>query len=101
MKLTTDFGTYDVQARITRYSMHNNLAVRLVEKDGAPFATLTVNLGDNLPSTYAYVDTNNCPWAEKFITEYELGEPTGIGKQSGYCMYPLYQFNINKLEVNK
>ena len=101
MKLTTDFGTYDVQIKTVTYGMNGNLAVRLVEKDGAPFATLTVNLGEKLPSTYAYVDTNNCPWAEEFIKQYNLGEPTGLGKRSGYCLYPLYQFNMKNLEAYK
>ena len=37
------------------------------------------------------------PDIEKFITENELGEFTGFTQRSGYCEYPLYLFNVDKL----
>ena len=34
---------------------------------------------------------------EKFITENDIGEFTGLTKRSGFCEYPLYLFNVDKL----
>lgn len=62
-----------------------------------PFATLTVNLKNNLPEDHAFVDTNNCPWAEKFIEENGLGEFAGRYGSSGFCSYPLYKFYLDKI----
>ena len=58
---------------------------------------MTVNLGDTTPNYCAYVDTNNLPDAETFIADNELGTFTGFVKRSGYCEYPLYMFNPDKL----
>lgn len=92
-KLHTDYGDYKVTVTATRYQNNNNYAV-VLEEDGLPFAVLTVNLtNSHLEVPYAYVDVNNCPWAEKFIEDNNLGEDTGAVKQSGYCVYPLYRFN--------
>ena len=35
--------------------------------------------------------------AETFIADNELGIFTGFVKRSGYCEYPLYKFNPDKL----
>lgn len=99
MILKTDFGTYDVHAKLTTYQNNGNLAIRLVDNDFMPFAMLTVNTDQPLNDNYAYVDTNNCPWAEEFITKYNLGHPVGIARRSGHCVYPLYRFNLTRLEA--
>lgn len=67
-----------------------------VEQDeiSEPFTTLTVNVNPFLQSeTDAFVDTNNNPWAERFIRENRLGKPTGDVSFNGYCSYPLYAFD--------
>lgn len=97
MKCVTDFGVYDVTVSTSTYSNNGNLAILLTSPTEGPFATLSVNL-HKLPEGYAYVDTNNCPWAEEFINEYKLGEPTGGSARSGYCIYPLYKFDLSKLQ---
>ena len=98
MKVKTPFGTYKVTMEKSSYHNNGNLAIRLYCSEG-PFATLTVNL-EKLPKGYAYVDTNNCPWAESFISENNLGRFTGEYGFSGFCSYPLYNFNPKK-EVKK
>lgn len=92
MRLVTSYKTYDnVEVHYNKY-LNDNLAVSVVSaEDGEPLATLTVNLDVLMPG-YAFVDTNNCPWAEDFIRENKLGEPTGTTRKSGYCTYPLYEF---------
>ena len=37
------------------------------------------------------------PDIEKFITENDIGEFTGFTQRSGFCEYPLYLFNVDKL----
>jgi hypothetical protein len=37
------------------------------------------------------------PELEQFIEEYEIGEFTGLTKWSGFCEYPLYLFNFDRL----
>lgn len=97
MTLTTDYGTYDVRIKRSTYIKPKNLAI-VLDCDEGPFATLTVNIADTkLPKDCAYVDTNNCPWAEKFIGDYELGKYLGVWSTSGFCQYPLYWFDLDKI----
>ena len=37
------------------------------------------------------------PDIEKFITDNDIGEFTGFTQRSGFCEYPLYLFNVDKL----
>ena len=97
MKVKSYNETYEVNVYRSAYINNNSLAIVLRETNDMPFATLTVNLAERLPKGYAYVDTNNCPFAEKFIAEYELGKPTGAYGYSGYCRYPLYVFDLGKI----
>lgn len=83
---------YKVHIKRCTYANNGNLAIQLLEDDGFPFATLTVNLEEKLPHGYAYVDTNNCPWAVDFIEDNNLGEFAGAHGVSGFCAYPLFKF---------
>lgn len=82
--------------------LNRSLAIRMLEIDGedgqfSPWATLTVNLCAPFQTEKrAYVDTNNNGWAEKFIRTHKLGKKTGINTGNGFCVYPLYEFNIEK-----
>ena len=100
MKVKSYGKEYDVTVMAKKY-VDGGLAVKMDYLDDEfncwmPFATLTVNLG-RMNYGYAYVDTNNCPWAEEFIAENGLGEPTGKTCCSGFCVYPLYKFNMEKI----
>lgn len=93
-------GETDVAFDIQQYMNNGNMYIGLgCNEEGylEPFADLTVNLGDTTPNYCAYVDTNNLPDAETFIEDNELGTFTGFVKRSGYCEYPLYMFNPDKL----
>ena len=97
-KCKTDFGTYNVKVVRDNYVNNQSLAVMLLEKNGEPFADLTVNIDDGIADeTMAYVDTNNNKWAEKFIVDNGLGIKMGIEGFSGFCSYPLYKFDIDKI----
>ena len=98
MTVKTDFGTYEVYLRLYENADKRRIAhIQLYEMDGQPFATIAKQLYESVDAPMLYVDTNNCPWAEKFIEDNQLGEYTGISTRSGYCMYPLYAFNLGKL----
>lgn len=97
MEIRTPYGTYsDIEMEKTEYRNNGNLAIQLYSEKEGPFATLTVNLNEKLPKGYAYVDTNNCPWAREFIAENHLGVFTGEYGFSGFCSYPLYRFTEKK-----
>lgn len=91
MKITDIWGDkVEVTLEKTKY-YNGNLAIQLWCEDG-PYAMLTVNLPGKRQKNEAYVDVNNCPWAEDFIRENTLGEPLGRLASSGFCVYPLYRF---------
>ena len=53
-----------------------------------PYATITKSFGEFIGiKNAAYVDLNNCPFAEKFL-ELRLAQETLLSKESGYCRPP-------------
>lgn len=101
--LKTDYGQERVFLYVAHYRDNNSLAVEAVCTNGEPYATITVNLP--APASFladahrAYVDTNNCPWAPAFLEENGLASPEDIVGRSGYCEYPLYNFNLDQLTL--
>lgn len=97
MKISDCFGKeYDVNVEKLQYP-NGNLAIELVYYDEEDdfwesYGTLTTNFDEKLPDGYAYVDTNNIPFAEEFIEKYGLGVHQGKFRYSGFCTYPLYKF---------
>lgn len=91
---------YEVTVKRSTYMKDDSLAIFLIDANNdEPFATLTVWISDPRPGfEYAYVDTNNCPWAEKFIEDNQLGVNTGLMGFSGWCAYPLYRFNVDLIQ---
>lgn len=89
---------YDIIGiNIGNYSHNNNTAISLDCSEGV-FATITVNLDENLDEDMAYLDTNNCSWVEDIMEKYGLGEFTGKIRQSGFCVYPLYKLNLKAIK---
>ena len=82
------------------YADNDTLALELVDVEtGEPFSMLTVNLCDGVANNeYQYVDTNNNSNVERFIKSNKLGKFTGMYGHSGFCSYPLYKFDLKKLE---
>lgn len=103
---TIDWGfcepeTHNLYLTTDSYESGGGLAVIVMEVDEngneEMFDVITVNLpfgwaGEN----QAYIDTNNCSWAEKMLKKMKLAKPTGDYCGSGYCKYPLYEFNLKK-----
>lgn len=100
MKLKSQYGKeYEVSIEINTYLNNGCMYIGLVEQGEypEPYGDLTVNLAGKAPDYCGYVDLNNMPELEKFIAENDLGEFTGLTQRSGFCEYPLYLFNVDKL----
>lgn len=101
MKLTYDNKTYEhLRLEVCSYA-NGRLAMRLSQNQ-QPFATLTVNLPNyNVPVSdvvrFAFIDTYNYPWIEKFISDNKLGTFAGTFGISGFAEYPLYGFSNQRL----
>lgn len=101
LEFKTDFGTIE-QVELETGACRNDgsLYVALTAVgDGypEPYGNVTVNLGRKIPPYCAFVDTNNMPEAEDFLTDNRLASFTGLVQESGYCTYPLYRFNAERL----
>jgi len=93
-------GKVTLELEINSYMDNNRMYIGLVEVGGEypeHFADLTVNISAPCPDYCGYVDTNNCLELEEFIVKNGLGEFTGLMGSSGFCSYPLYLFNPEKL----
>lgn len=93
-------GEVQVQLRVDQYRSGGCIYVGLAcMEDGylEPYGDVTVNLRGEAPDYCGYLDTNHLPDVERFVTENEIGEFTGLVGRSGYCAYPLYLFHVDKL----
>lgn len=101
MELKTRFGTTEhVTLAAGVYAENGGLSVEMVSvEDGfrEPYGSVTVNLSVPVPPYCAFVDTNNMPEAVGFLAKNGIARPTGLQRQSGYCVYPLYQFDAEKM----
>ena len=100
LELNTQFGTEQVQLTVNSYNNNRSLYVGLTTtEDGfpEPFGNVTVNLTTSVPAYCAFVDTNNMPELEDFLVKNGIAEFTGLSQQSGFCQFPLYLFDAEKL----
>ena len=103
MELKIYGSEYDVRAERSTYQNNGTLAVILMDNNTEEtVAVITVNLQHGFAGDeYQYVDTNNCPWAEKFLVDNKLAEPVGFSTPSGFCDYPLYRFDLSLIKEVK
>lgn len=85
--------TWRVELRKGEYNIGGGLAIMIFTDEGEDFATLTVNLQVSLPGNCALIDTNNNPWAEEFLKKNKIAKPTGRCVSSGFCTFPVYEFD--------
>lgn len=83
------------------YAANNTLAVQVISDQGEYLTTLTVNMPKDydLPEHMQFIDVNNNPWALEFLEANQIAMPVGFSAYSGFCMYPLYQFDLDKLDT--
>lgn len=94
-------GNVPVTISVNRYAKNKGLSVELYKypykNDDSYFGSITVNLPGGAPKHCAYVDTNKMSGVLPFLKEYRLAAPLPIVAESGFCTYPLFVFNIEKL----
>lgn len=85
------------------YMSNGSLAVSLYDgKEMVAVITVNIDASDCIGTDdCAYVDTNNCVWVEEFLQDNKIAFPTGEYGFSGFCAYPLYKFDLRKLEEYK
>lgn len=93
-----DIGDTTVALHISQYVNTGAIYIGLIDcEECQPFCDVTVNLGGCVSDFYGYLDTNKLSDIGKFVEENGLGEFTGVMGRSGFCRYPLYKFNREKL----
>ena len=94
MKVVTGYATYEnCHLVLNTYKLDDSLCIDIVNDEDGQIARITKCFPDGTNMNgKAFVDINNCPWAEDFIKEYMIGKPLGISMISGWCEYPMYQF---------
>ncbi len=101
LEFNTSWGkTKKVELEINYYMNNHCIYIGLTTGKGAnleSFADVTVNLDGKAPDYCGYLNTNNLSGLEEFVVKNGIGEFTGLTKQSGFCEYPLYLFNVDKL----
>ena len=91
----TGFSKTQVTLAFETYRTNNTLAVEAYDEDGDLFTVITTNLPNGMAdATHQYVDINNNPEIEKFLVDNNIAHPTGDVGISGFCTYPLYEFNV-------
>lgn len=95
MTLNTLYETYhNCYLTVDRYVKDGTPAIGIWNDEG-PVAMLTVCLGKGREGgNESFVDTNNLSGAMEFINMYGLGRRTGISARSGFCVYPLVDFDM-------
>ena len=102
MLTLTKYGTeHQMTFKLASYAENGNLYVGLLTHEEGypvPWQNLTVNLSVKCKDNCAFIDTNNngeeiLGWLE----ENGLGRMTGNIMPSGWCVYPEFEFNMEKL----
>jgi hypothetical protein len=86
------------------------MCLDLEKEDGTPYATISKCFGNFyrdetfVPNCSTFIDTNNCPqfMLQPVFEALDAHPRTVFGSpytiQSGFCEYPIYDFNPKKLE---
>lgn len=97
IRLNTE-ATYKLS--ISTYGYGSGLAIDLLEKEGGSFVfygNLTVNLSIACDVNAAYIDVNHNAGIIEILLEHQMGKLTGRVYQSGFCQYPEFLFDEEKL----
>lgn len=100
MKLRAYGRDYEVRLRSSKYLSNDNTSIMLEcwdedYKYWQSFCVLSKNIS-SFPYGVCAIDTNNCPFAEDFIKENNLGFSTGWTVRSGFHDYPVYNMDMSK-----
>ena len=97
MKTCTYHGR-PVKIKVESYRNNGHLALLMYPEGDDYGYVITTNLNSPLQSdTLAFLDTNNFPGIEKFITRNHIGVSMGVSERSGFCQYPLFHIFTDAL----
>ena len=96
MKTFTFLGRDDCYLASKVYLHGGGLAIWIMSEEDGPMAHLTTNIVP-LPKPYAFLDTNNCLEVEELVVKLGIAKDRGARTKSGYCVYPLYEFDLEKV----
>lgn len=107
LKFTCPYSGSRMDAAFVRDAYANNhrlyVGLYTYDKDDAfwePWSDVTVNLSDESISdeNCAFIDVNNNPTITSFLEQNGIAVPTYRFGYSGFCSYPEYRFDIDKLD---
>ena len=100
----TRWATYPkCYLRIGKYANNDHVAISVWSAEEGPIADITVNIRgiENCLPDCSCVDVNNFPEATRIIKELGIGKYRGCELVSGWCAYPVYEFDMEKLNQYK
>lgn len=98
--VTTPYAEYKgCFLELNTYAVNKRPALSVWSEEDGPIANLTVNVRGirNYAGDCSAVDVNNAPWAPALINKLQIGKPTGHYVTSGYCAYPVYKFDLERI----
>lgn len=94
-------GEKRVKLVVSSYACNNAIYLGLEDPESEyeeRWCDITVNLNLPIPPYFGFLDVNNFPKVREFVEKYNLGKYTVTMGRSGFCAYPLYCFNKERLE---
>lgn len=58
---------------------------------------MTINTDKQLPENFACVDTNNMQFVKEILINAGIAKDTNWSIASGFCIYPVMEFDIDKI----
>ena len=96
--VVTEYETYEnCYFEYGKYMADNSVSLEIWNDEDGPIADMTRCLGDSSEGK-GYLDMNNSPWSKDLVAELGIGEFTGKLVQSGFCAYPEYKFDMEKVK---
>jgi hypothetical protein len=101
-KYKSEWGdTYTLAFVKHNYANNGSLALELVDvEEKEPFAFVTVNLpySNAVMPNQQFVDINELPNICEWLEENKIAKRVnGATATSGFCTYPLYEFDLTKI----
>lgn len=93
-------GEIPVSFCTSTYLNNGNLYVGLetvIEGFAEHWCDVTVNTDDVCDSDCGFIDTNNNPDIDSWLIENGIAVPTGNWAVSGFCMFPEFRFNMERV----
>lgn len=92
---------HSIQFVFDNYMENDNLYIGMVwwSEDGpVPYTDVTKNLSIPCKANCSFVDTNNNYRLTNWLEKNGFAKETGNFEVSGYCMYPEYEFDLEKMK---